>query len=93
VVATQARYLTTARRFTWRIDMPMVISLSYGEIVLPTKDAVTLMEILQKAERYRKKYNDSNISHHIYPNEDNHNAQLITDDLYRMAKLAGKPED
>ena len=73
--------------------MPMIVSLSYGDIVLPTKDAVTLMELLEKAERYRCKYNGSDVSHHIYPSEDNHNAKLITEDLYRMAKLAGKPED
>ena len=74
--------------------MPMVLSLGYGDIVLPTKDAVTLMEILEKAERYRQKYNSGNPStYHIWPQDVEYTAKLISDDLYRMAKLAGKPEE
>ena len=74
--------------------MPMVVSLGYGDIVLPTKDAVTLMEILEKAERYRMKYHSGNPStYHIWPQDVDYQAKLITEDVYRMAKLAGKPED
>ena len=74
--------------------MPMIVSLSYGEYVMPTKDAVQLMEILNKAERYKKKYDAQNPSHHVWTQEDTtFMATLMADDLYRMAKLAGKPED
>lgn len=74
--------------------MPMVVSLGYGDVVLPTKDAVTLLEILEKAERYRMKYHSGNPNtYHIWPQDTQYTAQLITDDVYRMAKLAGKPED
>jgi len=31
-------------------------------------------------------------THHVYPNNEALTAKLISDDLYRMAKLAGKPE-
>ena len=73
--------------------MPMVVSLSYGELVIPTKDAVTLLEILERAEKYRTKYNAGEGStHHVYPNTETYTARVISDDLYRMAKLAGEPE-
>ena len=78
--------------------MPMVVSLSYGELVMPTEDAVTLMKILERAELYRLKYHNdgatgkSENTHHIFPNDNTYHARLITEDLYRMAKLAGKPE-
>lgn len=79
--------------------MPMVVSLSYGELVMPTEDAVTLLKILERAETYRHKYHNngaggsSETTHHVYPNDTPYHAKLISEDLYRMAKLAGKPED
>ena len=73
--------------------MPMIVTLGYTTYVMPTKDAVHLMEILEKAERYQKMYHDKESTHHVWTDEDtNHTATLISDDLYRMAKLAGKPE-
>ena len=71
----------------------LVLSFGYGEYVLSTKDAVTVMEIMQKAERYECKYvSGGDNTHHVYANTDSAVAKLISDDLYRMAKLAGKPE-
>ncbi len=76
--------------------MPMIVSFSYGELVIPTEDAVTLMKILERAESYRTKYHNNGVgnetTHHIFPNEAPCHAKLIGEDLYRMAKLAGKPE-
>ena len=75
--------------------MAMVVSLSYGELVMPTKDAVQLLEILERAEAYSTRYHteeEGGNTHHIYPNESSYNARMISEDLYRMAKLAGKPE-
>lgn len=74
--------------------MPMVVSIGYGDIVLPTEDAVQLLKILEKGERFRMKYNSSNpTTYHIWANDTEYAARLIGEDLYRMAKLAGKPED
>lgn len=73
--------------------MPMVVSLTYGEFVMDTKDAVALMQILEKAEKYQRKYRSEGSTHHVYPSEESFNAMLLSADLYRMAKLAGKPED
>ena len=72
--------------------MPMVVSLTYGEFVMDTKDAVTLMQILENAEKYQQKYRSEGSTHHIYPSEESFNAKLLSADMYRMAKLAGKPE-
>ena len=75
--------------------MATVVSLSYGELVMPTKDALQLLEILERAEAYMMKYHteeEGGNTHHIYPNESTYPARMISEDLYRMAKLAGKPE-
>lgn len=75
--------------------MPMIVSMPYGEIVLPTEDAVTLMKIFEKAEKYRNKYNSGSTksTHHIFPLEDQLSMRMITNETYQMYKLAGKPED
>jgi hypothetical protein len=72
--------------------MPMIVSLTYGEFVMDTKDAVTLMQILEKAEKYQTKYHTEGTTHHVYPSEELFHAKLLSADMYRMAKLAGKPE-
>lgn len=73
-----------------------VLSLGYSEYVLEMKDALTVAELLGKAEKHESKYHSSTSSrtHHIYENEETEFGQLrlITDSFYRMAKLAGKPE-
>jgi hypothetical protein len=75
--------------------MPMIVSVPYGDIVLPVDDAMALMKILEKSEKYRHKYNSqaSTSSHHVFPMEDQLAARLISQDTYAMYKLAGKPED
>lgn len=61
--------------------------------VLSVKDAVTVAEILQKAEVWKEEYmNGGSNTYHAYPAESKIAMELISDDLYRMAKLAGKPE-
>ena len=72
----------------------MIVSMPYGEIVLPTADAVTLMKILEKAEKYRTKYNGADgATYHIYNAGEQMTAKLINQETYAMYKLAGKPED
>lgn len=72
----------------------MIVSLGYSHYVMPTKDAVQLLEILEKAERYVHKYRANDEStHHVWPNDTTVEAKMIGNDMYRMAKLAGKPED
>jgi hypothetical protein len=81
----------------------VVVSLGYRSIVLEASKAVALAELLQDAESYEAKWHsktdtkDSYNSYHIYPLESDGgsflNMQLITDDAYRMYKLAGKPSE
>ena len=71
----------------------VVLSFGYGDYVVSPKDAVTIMEILQKSERYECKYvSGGDNTHHVFPSTETLTAKLISDDLYRMAKVAGKPD-
>lgn len=80
----------------------IVISIGYEEYVFNREDGIKMMELLEKAERYERKYWSkeerekrsitADYTYHVFPNEKQYGMQLISDDLYRMAKLAGKPE-
>ncbi len=71
----------------------MVMKIGYTEFVLPVKEAVTVAEILQKAEVWKEEYvSGGENTYHVYPFEGSIKMELVSDDLYRMAKLAGKPE-
>jgi hypothetical protein len=76
-----------------------IMSIGYQSYVLDTQDAVTLFEILSKAERYEDKYRGSenkNTIHVWEADTDERNKfsfSLIPNSLYRVAKLAGKPEE
>jgi predicted DNA-binding ArsR family transcriptional regulator len=77
----------------------IVIDLGYLSYVLPNKDAIAIAEILEKAEVYEKKWIPSeerekgmeDHTHHVYPNTRQLNMTLISNNLYNVAKLAGKP--
>ena len=75
----------------------IVMEFSYLSLVLSVKDALAMAEIMQRAEKYEKKYRretggESSYTYHVWPNSDEMVMKLISDDIYRMAKLAGKPE-
>lgn len=72
-----------------RLAMPYM-----GDVVLELEDAVKIIEILSRGEKYEYKYAaNGGSTHHVYPMSDF--APTITvfqDEVYRVAKLAGKPE-
>lgn len=75
----------------------IVMEFSYISIVMSVKDAIAMAEIMQRAEKYEKKYRretggETSYTYHVWPNSDEVGMKLISDDIYRMAKLAGKPE-
>lgn len=80
----------------------VVVDIGYSSIVLPADKALKLVEMLQEAEAYEFKYiskeererlgASSDNLHFVYPSERTYSMKVISDDLYRMAKLAGKPE-
>lgn len=72
-----------------------VIDIGYNKYVLELKDAVTVLEMLGKAEKYQTTWSkESNATlHYVYPQSESLGSlTLLSEDLYRMAKLAGKPE-
>lgn len=74
----------------------MILKLGYdATFVLPVKDAVAIAEMLQKAHAWKEEYRSSEkggTTYHAFPFEGKISMELITDDLFNMAKLAGKPE-
>lgn len=75
-----------------------VISYGYGQLIMDTKDAITVLEIISSAEIYKEKYRstaEGGSTYHIYPqsHDSTNNMRIISDDLYRMAKLAGEPDE
>ena len=77
-----------------------VVQVGYNKYVLETKDALTLLDILAKAERYREKWKrdeEGGTTYHVWnqPTSEVCNMQMhmLPDELYKMAKLAGEPAD
>jgi hypothetical protein len=80
----------------------IVIDLGWQKYVMPKEQAMKLVEVLEKAEVYEAKYwnadkrrergIDADYTYHVYPNDKQWTMSIITDDHYRLAKLAGKPE-
>jgi hypothetical protein len=77
----------------------IAISIGWKKYVLDSADAVKLAEILGKAEMYDTKYTSNSeggntMLHYVYPQEEEKFLmEILPDNLYRMAKLAGKPQE
>jgi len=93
---------STAKPFTSKIELTtvrenemIIVTMGYQEFVMTPKDAFALSEVLSRAERYESKYHGGGVENtfHVYPNDKPFNMQVISNDIYRMAKLAGKPEE
>ena len=86
----------TAKRFiskTKESDM-MIVELGYTKYVMSNKDAVTIADILEKAELYEQKWRkeeDGGTTYHVYDNDKQFTLTTLSGSLYNMAKLAGKP--
>jgi hypothetical protein len=94
--------LRTAKRSiskTEEINM-IVIELGWKKLVMTKEAAFQLASCLEGAEIYERKWVpegervEKGVDHtfHVYPNDHAFGMEIISDDLYRMAKLAGKPE-
>ena len=77
----------------------VVVELGYQSYVLSNKDAIALVDILEKAEVYESKWvpreqrteDGEDHTHHVYENTRQLGMKVISTSLYQMAKLAGKP--
>lgn len=80
----------------------VVVEIGYNNFALSKEDAMTIVEILERAELYEAKYwstdkrkekgMTADYTYHVYPNEKQYTMKIISNDMYNMAKLAGKPE-
>jgi hypothetical protein len=69
----------------------------YNKYVLDVDKAMQLMEALSSVEKYEDVYHkaeEGGTTHHIYIDTESSviSVHLMTEALYQMAKLAGKPE-
>jgi hypothetical protein len=75
-----------------------VIQIGYDNYILDAKDAINIMEMLDKADVWQEKYQshaDGGTLYFAYPPCDAdsiRNIKIVPENLYKMAKLAGKPE-
>jgi hypothetical protein len=82
--------------------MKAIFRVGYTEYVLDTDKAISIIELLEGAEGaeiYESKYHaktdtsESYSTYHIYKDsERDFSLNIITDEKYKMYKLAGKPE-
>ena len=77
----------------------VIVEIGYRKYVVDAKQAVAVAEMLSKAEVYESKYTKdgegkSVTTHHVFEVDDAPSwyMHMMPDSLYRMAKLAGKPE-
>ena len=76
--------------------MKTIVQIGYTSYVMDAEKAIAVLEMLSGAEIYDSKWNSlsKNSTHYIYPQDDAdfiRELKLLPDALYRMAKLAGKP--
>ena len=74
-----------------------VVMLGYHKYVLDVDKAVQVLEALSGVEKYEEVYRkaeDGGTTHHVYIDTESQvvSVHLMTESLYQMAKLAGKPE-
>ena len=79
----------------------VIVEIGYRNFVLDARDAVALAEMLGSAERYEAVWHgktdttEAHHTYHIYTQDapDAPTMKIISDDAYRMYKLAGKPDN
>jgi hypothetical protein len=71
------------------------LTFGYRDYLVDVAEALTVIDILDRAERVEIKWDqNSGKSYFVYsetPEEKVCSLDLMPDDLYRMAKLAGRP--
>lgn len=75
-----------------------IVRFGYDQYVVDVQDAITMHEIMAKAECFKRDYRSKDNGGPLYyvweQDMDNEarSFEIMPDNLYRMAKLAGKPE-
>jgi len=74
-----------------------IVRIGYDQYVMDAEDALTIHEILAKAECFKREYrsrDEGGPLYYIWEQDLDNEArgfEIMPDNLYRMAKLAGKP--
>jgi hypothetical protein len=70
----------------------VVVNMGWRAFVMDSNRALTLLDLMKDVELYEEKYSSKSV--HVYPNDKKDiSITLLPDAMYRMAKLAGKPEE
>lgn len=83
-----------------RLMNKAIVQIGYNNYVLDTEKAIKLLSILDGAERYETKWRnekEGGTTYHVWnpaesPADGMKELKLMPEQLYRLAKLAGKPE-
>ena len=74
-----------------------LVRIGYYKYVMPTDAAMVVAQALADAELFEAKYipseervGDADYSYHIWPSNEDMSVEFISDDKYRIAKMAGK---
>ena len=73
--------------------MKAIVQVGYKSYIMDAEKALTFLGMLDQAEVYESKWDGKTSAHYIYNQENDsvRELKLVPDALYRMAKLAGKP--
>lgn len=80
-----------------KMDSKCTVSLGWRDFVMSSEDALTLLGILSKAEMFQEVYKSETktTAYYVYPQEKDDGGRvsirLLPDELYCMARLAGRP--
>lgn len=71
----------------------VIINVGYQHYIMSTEDALTVARILNNAEKYQTKGYGEDRAYYVWQDDKIVVSQLelITDTIYRVAKLAGQP--
>lgn len=75
-----------------------IIRIGYDNYVMDTADALKIAEAMAKAERYKdvwRRTEDGGATYHIWEQDEVQEFTIrpIPDNVYRLYKLAGKPQE
>lgn len=74
-----------------------IIQCGYEKYIVSSKDAMTILTIIAKAEVYKDawhKEEEGGTTHHVYDQDCVMSpVTIMPEALYQMAKLAGKPQE
>lgn len=93
---SKSRYVVTKAYIKRRAKEKDMIVVKLGwdlNIVVNKEDALTFIDILERAEQYEEKYvSGGENTKHVYPIDKTFGMEVLPTSAYQMAKLAGKPE-